>query len=190
VKPYYSDQWVTLYHAKAEDVLPTIERVDHVITDPPYSEHVHGKGRRGAASFYDAGEFKACISRARELGFDSITPELMQFCASEFARLARRWSLVFSDVELTGTWRQFLEEAGLDYVRTGAWVKLNATPQFTGDRPASGFEAITIMHPKGRKHWNGGGTRADRYQSWRSCSTTAHDTKAATPHGASGIAVH
>jgi DNA modification methylase len=46
---------------------------------------------------------------------------------------------------------------GLDYVRTLAWVKERPTPQFTGDRPAVGFEAIVLAHPKGRKKWNGGG---------------------------------
>lgn len=160
MNPYYQDDACTLFHARCEEVLPTLDQVDHVITDPPYSEHVHNKSRRGASSFSDRHEFPACISRARELGFDSITPEMMLYCAAEFARLSRRWVLVFSDVELTGEWRSTLTDFGLDYIRTGAWVKLNATPQFTGDRPASGFEAITIAHPKGRKRWNGGGTHA------------------------------
>ncbi len=31
-----------------QDVLPADLRVDHVITDPPYSEHVHSKSRAGA----------------------------------------------------------------------------------------------------------------------------------------------
>jgi DNA modification methylase len=53
-----------------------------------------------------------------------------------------------------------MSDAGLDYVRTGAWVKVGATPQFSGDRPAVGFEAVTICHPPGRKHWNGGGKHA------------------------------
>src|SRR5690606_30894158 len=33
-------------------------------------------------------------------------------------------------------------------------------PQFSGDRPAAGFDAITICHPSGRKRWNGGGAHA------------------------------
>lgn len=45
-------------------------------------------------------------------------------------------------------------------MRVGHWIKLGATPQFTGDRPATGSEAIVIAHPKGRKKWNGGGTHA------------------------------
>lgn len=159
MKPYYSDDFVTLYHAACQDVLPMLDSVDHVITDPPYSEHVHGKSRRGS-SLPDAHEFPACISRARELGFVSLTPDLMQFCAGEFARLSQRWVLAFSDVESATDWRLALEAVKLDYVRTGAWIKVGATPQFTGDRPAAGFEAITIAHPKGRKRWNGGGTHA------------------------------
>jgi DNA modification methylase len=157
--PYYSHGGITIYPGRCEDILPALEAVDVVITDPPYSEHVHSKNRRGA-SLPDAGEYKACISRARELGFDAITPELMRTCAAEFSRLVRRWVLVFSNVELCSDWREELAGAGLDYVRTGAWVKENSTPQFTGDRPGTGFEAITICHPTGRKRWNGGGLPA------------------------------
>lgn len=161
IEPFFEDEWVTIYHGDCREVLPSLEddSVAHVITDPPYSEHVHSKSRRGQ-ELPDAGEYRACIARARELGFDSMTPDLMAFTAQEVARLARRWSLVFSDVELAGDWRQALTETGLDYVRTGAWVKEGATPQFTGDRPASGFEAVTIAHRKGRKRWNGGGKHA------------------------------
>lgn len=159
--PYFDDGQITIYHARCEDVLPCLaeQSIDVVITDPPYSQHVHSKSRRGSG-LPDAGEFPACISRAPELGFDAITPELMSVVATETRRLVKRWSLFFSDVELTGEWRAQLLAAGLDYVRTGAWIKEGATPQFTGDRPASGFEAITIVHPKGRKRWNGGGRHA------------------------------
>jgi DNA modification methylase len=48
VQPYYADEAVTIYHGDCRDVLPTIGPVDHCITDPPYSEHVHGKQRMGA----------------------------------------------------------------------------------------------------------------------------------------------
>lgn len=85
---------------------------------------------------------------------------LMRACATHFAQLTRRWVLVFSDVESDYLWRHDLQRAGLDYVRTGAWIKVGSTPQFSGDRPATGFEAVTIAHPPGRKRWNGGGKHA------------------------------
>jgi DNA modification methylase len=34
--PYYQDDYVTLYHADCREVLPLLEPVDLVLTDPPY----------------------------------------------------------------------------------------------------------------------------------------------------------
>jgi len=161
MKPYYEDDLVTLYHGDCLEVMASLVSVDHVITDPPYSEHVHGSARRRKITYRDRGaRYGADTRRKVDLGFRHLTPGLRAACASEFARLASRWVLAFSDTESSHLWREDLEEAGLDYVRTGAWIKVGSTPQFSGDRPAAGFEAITICHPKGRKHWNGGGKHA------------------------------
>ena len=63
IEPYYSDEWVTLYHARCEDVLPSVSDVGLVITSPPYNlsmglddvpvEAMHdrrSKSRSGAAA--------------------------------------------------------------------------------------------------------------------------------------------
>lgn len=167
IKPYYSDEAVTLHLGDCRAILPALERVDVVITDPPYSDYVHSKSRRGGASAPKldvSGRNVACsFAREKEFGFESLSPDLRRECSYAFSLLARRWVLAFSDVESCHLWRDDLVDTGLEYVRTGAWVKLGATPQFTGDRPAAGFETITIAHPKGRKHWNGGG----RHAIWR-----------------------
>jgi len=36
MKPYYQDKWVTIYHGDCREILPTLEKVDLVLTDPPY----------------------------------------------------------------------------------------------------------------------------------------------------------
>ncbi len=36
IQPYYQDEWVTIYNADCRDVLPTLDKVDLVLTDPPY----------------------------------------------------------------------------------------------------------------------------------------------------------
>jgi DNA modification methylase len=36
VTPYYQDNLVTLYHGDALEVLPTIDEIGLVVTDPPY----------------------------------------------------------------------------------------------------------------------------------------------------------
>lgn len=160
-EPYYSDEHVTLYHADCRDVLPSMGGVDAVITDPPYSEHVHGVARRSNIEHRDRGaKYGADTRRVVDFGFTHLTPDLRGFVAEQFARIARRWVLVFSDTESAHLWRDDLTEHGLDYVRTGAWVKIGSTPQFSGDRPATGHESVTIAHATGRKRWNGGGQHA------------------------------
>lgn len=37
MKPYYEDSLVTIYHADARDVLPSLPKVGLVLTDPPYA---------------------------------------------------------------------------------------------------------------------------------------------------------
>lgn len=64
---------------------------------------------------------------------------------------------------MTCDWRHAAaaEEALPDlFVRCGVWVKPNATPQLTGDRPGTGWEAVLLLHRPGKKRWNGGGRPA------------------------------
>lgn len=161
--PYFSDASVTIYHGDAREILPQLGAADHLITDPPYSEHVHTKSRAGARALKGGPTSEnspANFSRKKEFGFESLTDELRE-CISEYnAAWVARWALVFSDVESTHLWRESLVRREIEYVRTGAWIKIGATPQFTGDRPGVGMEAITICHREGRKRWNGGGTHA------------------------------
>lgn len=148
----------TMQHGDSLEVMREFgeQSIDHVITDPPYSEHVHGNHR----SMRRDGAGENAARAERELGFDSITHETMLRAAEQFARIARRWVLVFTDVESVHLWRDALTFVGLEYVRTGIWRKTGAAPQFSGDRPGVGYEAIVIAHPSGRKRWNGGGKHA------------------------------
>lgn len=36
IKPYYQDEWATIYHGDCREVIPQLEPVDLVLTDPPY----------------------------------------------------------------------------------------------------------------------------------------------------------
>lgn len=161
MRPYYEDEWVTVHHGDYRKVLPELDGVDVVICDPPYSESVHTNVRSSKMRANDrGGRYGADTRRQVDLGFEYLAAQDRDFLAQQFARLSARWVLVFSDVESDHLWRTDLTEHGLDYVRTGAWIKTGSTPQFSGDRPATGFEAIAIAHPKGRKRWNGGGQHA------------------------------
>ncbi len=138
------------------EVLPTIpdKGVAHVITDPPYSAYVHGKQWVSAALTADGAP--RVSSKHKEINFEAITSEQIEGLAVEATRIRGRWSLVFTDLESAHLWAGSMGPA---YVRTCIWDKVDGAPQFTGDRPANGCEAIVCSHAKGRKTWNGGGRR-------------------------------
>ncbi|KKK89940.1 hypothetical protein LCGC14_2728090, partial [marine sediment metagenome] len=37
MKPYYQDEWVTIYHGDCREILPELPEVDLVVTSPPYN---------------------------------------------------------------------------------------------------------------------------------------------------------
>jgi site-specific DNA-methyltransferase (adenine-specific) len=127
-------------------LLPTMAdaSVDHVITDPPYSEQVHV----GARTLKDLD--------SKLVDFNSINEaDFLQFCA-EAVRIAKRWVIMTCDFKHIVA----AQDAGLPVIRCGVWVKPNAAPQFTGDRPGTGFETVLILHREGKKRWHGGGHHA------------------------------
>jgi DNA modification methylase len=157
MRPYYEQDGVTVFHADCRDVLPTLSEVDHIITDPPYSQHTHTKQWIGASLTSDG---KPRVSTAHtELGFDPLTPEMLAYFCAEARRISRRWTLAFCDLESIWEWSQAVQSFGLSYVRACVWDKVDSAPQFTGDRPAASAEAIICAHAKGAKRWNGGGGR-------------------------------
>lgn len=139
----------TLYLGDCREILPLLPKVDAVVTDPPYGEEdTH------------AGHLSSIVLRNGEparqaLGFAGITGDDLVDLARSWCEHAARW-VVFSC-----EWKHvhLLDKAGL-LVRFGIWRKPDGAPQFTGDRPGTGWEAVAICHRPGRKHWNGGGSHA------------------------------
>lgn len=128
--------------------------ISHIITDPPYSEQTH----RQAAARPD--EFPDGQVRQTDLGFEHLSDELREAAAEQFARLVRRWVLVFCDSEGVDGWIRSLTKYGLRHVRVGAWWKRGATPSFHGRYPASWHESIEMAHTGEALRWNGGGKGA------------------------------
>ncbi|MEA2875108.1 MAG: hypothetical protein QOF14_304 [Hyphomicrobiales bacterium] len=135
---------VTLYLGDSREILPTLGAVDCVITDPPYGAVTH-TGARSANSL-----------KSSQIDFAPITSADLISLSALFCSVANRW------VVMTCEWQHAaaLQAANVPLVRLGVWVKPNAAPQFSGDRPGMGWEAVAILHRKGRKRWNGGGHHA------------------------------
>jgi site-specific DNA-methyltransferase (adenine-specific) len=120
--------------------------VDHVITDPPYSERVH------------RGQKRAISGPVSDLGFGHLTGDQRAALAPQFCRVATRWIVAFCAAEDASAWANDIQSHGWRWFRFGAWVKPNAMPRFSGDGPSMGFEALTIFCSKGKTRWNGGGS--------------------------------
>lgn len=73
--PYYQDDHITLYHADAADVVPHLDRVDLLLTDPPYGI--------GEASNANASRSKLAASKdyvRKSWDNQPIAMSLMQTC--------------------------------------------------------------------------------------------------------------
>ena len=104
MKPYYQDEWVTIYHGDCREILPDLPKVDLVVTDPPYNlGKKYGPGTDDARpedeywSWFD--EVFQGISRLLDNGFIYVT---------------------HSD---KGMWKAkpHLEECGFSYIQTLIW---------------------------------------------------------------------
>lgn len=134
---------IEVLNIDCKEMIPYAHQFDVMITDPPYSAHVHASA---------TSQSKGRGTRHRDLGFDHLSDELraaVHACASA----VQRWSIVYSDVESAHK----LRDMG-GYVRTMAWVRWSM-PQLSGDRPPQGFEEVLVFwgQQKGPKSWNGPG---------------------------------
>jgi site-specific DNA-methyltransferase (adenine-specific) len=142
----------TLYCGDCLEILPTLTGVDAVVTDPPYSSATQSGSRTRNDSVF---------------GGDSLVPFSItweQLKERFDAARPKRWFIASVD------WRHGIEleknpPTGTRFVRAGVWVKQNSAPQFTGDRPAAGWEFVACMHGPDKMRWNGGGKRGV----WTTC---------------------
>lgn len=128
--------------ADANDLLPTLAGIDVVISDPPFSARTHD----GARTLAHDGP----LVNFAPLGRDPWLALAAQLCD-----VAKRWVILSVDVRYMAAVQDFEF-----FVRHGIWVKPNGAPQFSGDRPGMGWEAVAILHRPGRKQWCGGGGHA------------------------------
>lgn len=141
----------TLYLGDCREILPTLPKVDAVVTDPPYEDELHeaiGRIRRN-----DGREM------VQDLGFAGINATRADIARAIVAS-SNGWALIFSLAEGVRAWRDDLQAVGAKWDTVLAWIKPDASPRFNGQGASRGFEnCITVWCGKGYRSWNGGGKR-------------------------------
>jgi site-specific DNA-methyltransferase (adenine-specific) len=128
------------------EVLPTLGKVDHIITDPPYSERTHAG--------HDAGKVIAGDGATRAaLGYLALTEGAAIELADLFAATCEGWIVWMTDAVLSPAISKALQEAGryafapLPYYHAGRSVRL------TGDGPCSWTDWIVVARTKALSKW-------------------------------------
>ncbi len=134
--------------------------VDVMLTDPPFDARTH----RAAIESGDWRRGRRAVAGA--LPFPPLTHEQIATLAHEFARVTRRWIVVFAADRQLETWAAALETANARVLRFGIARRTNPRPQMSSDRPAPAVDHLVIAHARtsGRMRWNGRGRAA----SWES----------------------
>lgn len=140
----------TLYLGDCMDILPTLDKVDAVITDPPYSDSTHSNAKSNKGG-----------SGAKAIDFTAIDFTAIDAFLTACAPLCDGW--VISNMD----WRhiaslEFKKHSFYELIRFGVWVKTNPMPQISADRPANGWDGIAYIFPKNKKkNWHGGGSHGN-----------------------------
>jgi site-specific DNA-methyltransferase (adenine-specific) len=143
--PMVQGEGYTLYQGDAWQILSTLAGVDAILTDPPFAAQTHAGARGGG------------MRQTTLIPFAPFTDAAAVRLVKLACGVANRWVILSMDWRHAATVEKHCPTL---FVRAGVWTKPNGAPQFTGDRPGTGWEGVTICHRPGRKTWNGGGQHA------------------------------
>ena len=135
-------------------VMPTLEKVDHVICDPPYEQSLHDSKNslRGPVRVDSGPDLKGLDFS----GIDLIRKQVVEKTSS----ICSGWFIAFCTIEGVARWADEINITEMKYKRGCLWVKPDSTPQLNGQGPAQGAECFVVSwNGEGHAKWNAGGKR-------------------------------
>ena len=146
MKPYYEHAGITIYHGDCREILPTLPKVDAVITDPPFSERTHAGHDASANGYIGAGRDG---SHRKTLGYSAWSEsDIKSFLG---ALNTDGWIVVFTDHCLAPLWEKHQQDryvfAPLPSFTPGRSVRLS------GDGPSSWTDWIIVSRTAKQARW-------------------------------------
>ena len=136
----------TLMLGDCRDILPTLGKVDHIITDPPYSERTH-KGHDSGARLGDDGAARA------DLGYTALTVPMAQQLAAQFAEHCAGWIVWMTDHGLSAHIQTELERLGRYVFAPLPFFQAGRSVRLAGDGPCSWTDWIVVSRTKAQSKW-------------------------------------
>lgn len=139
-----------LWHGDCHEILPTLPKVDAVITDPPYSERTHAGHDASARGHAGAGKDDA--DRAA-LGYSALSEEAAALLAYRFTKVCDGWIVWMTDHTLAPVICKALQDFGryvfapLPFYAPGSRVRLS------GDGPSSWTDWILVARTAAQHRW-------------------------------------
>lgn len=143
----------TLYCGDALEIVPTLGRFAHIITDPPYEAITHkALDGKNTARRNDGRPARTAVD------FDPIDAIRERVVA--MGDQCDGWFLAFCTPEGVWPWAQAINASPMKYKRACVWVKPDSMPQLNGQGPGAGAENFVAAWA-GASHarWNAGGKR-------------------------------
>lgn len=146
MKPYYERGGIVIYHGDCREILPQVGPVDHVITDPPFSERTH-KG-------HDAGARPGVDGAARQrLGYAPWTEADAAEYVQTVTSLCDGWIVTMTDHTLAPALFKGLEQAGRYVFAPLPFFAPGSTVRLSGDGPCSWTTWIVTARTAKQHHW-------------------------------------
>ena len=136
----------TLYLGDCREILPTLGKVDHIITDPPYSERTHKAHDELSQRRYDA-------SKAKELGYSALTPDAARELADVFHACCSGWIAWLTDSELANIIRHKMEDLGRTTFAPVPYHHPGRSIRLSGDGPSSWTDWLIVSRTKEQLRW-------------------------------------
>ena len=128
------------------EILPTLGKVDAIITDPPYSERTHAGHDSTAHAMRDKGERVG-------LGYSALTPAAVDTLAAQFSNMCGAWIVWMTDHTLAPLIQARLEGHGRYVFAPLPFYSPGRSVRLSGDGPSSWTDWIVVSRTKAQVKW-------------------------------------
>ncbi len=146
--PYYEHAGIAIYHGDCREVLPDLDPVNAVITDPPYSERTHAlKNRHGPR--VDGGVYN-------DIPYTHLPSDAVPALVGDMVEACSGWVVVLTDHTLVRTFLAAFELSGRYAFQPLPVVMPGMTVRLGGDGPSSWAIYAAVARPRNLRFSNWG----------------------------------